>query len=118
MRSGLARMMALAGLGAALQAGAAAGPQVETPPGAQRQRELVQVVRQDCGSCHGMKLTGGLGPSLTPEALAELPFDSIVATIMHGRPGTPMPGWRTLLSDADARWIARRLIQGFPQESR
>jgi len=118
MRSGLARIVALAGLGAALQAGAAAGTHVEAPPSAERQRELVHVVLQDCGSCHGMKLTGGLGPALTPEALAERPFDSIVATIMLGRPGTPMPGWRTMLSEADARWIARRLMQGFPQESR
>ena len=118
MRSGLACIAALAGLAAALQASAAAGTQVEAPPGAERQRELAHVVRQDCGSCHGMKLTGGLGPALTPEALAERPLASIVATIMHGRPGTPMPGWRTMLSEADAHWIARRLVQGFPQESR
>jgi cytochrome c55X len=117
MRSGLARILALAGLGAALQAGAAAGAHAEALPGAERQRELAHVVRQDCGSCHGMKLTGGLGPALTPEALADRPFDSIVASILHGRPGTPMPGWRTMLSEADARWIARHLVQGFPQES-
>jgi cytochrome c55X len=115
MRSGLARIAALAGLAAA---GAAAGAHAEAPPGAERQRELVHVVRQDCGSCHGMKLTGGLGPALTPEALAERPLASIVASIMHGRPGTPMPAWRTMLSEADAQWIARRLVQGFPQESR
>jgi cytochrome c55X len=27
-----------------------------------RQRELIRMVRQDCGSCHGLQLTGGLGP--------------------------------------------------------
>jgi cytochrome c55X len=83
-----------------------------------RQRELVRVVRQDCGSCHGMRLTGGLGPALTRQAMADKPLDSMVATIVNGRPGTPMPGWRGILSDADARWIAERLIAGFPEEAR
>ncbi len=81
-----------------------------------RQQALVRMVRQDCGSCHGMQLTGGLGPALTREAMADLPFDSVVASIVHGRPGTPMPGWKTLLSTADASWIAQQLKAGFPQE--
>lgn len=83
-----------------------------------RQAELVRVVRQDCGSCHGMRLTGGLGPALTREAMADKPVDSMVATIFHGRPGTPMPGWRLMLSEVEARWIAERLIAGFPEEPR
>ena len=45
------------------------------------------MVRQDCGACHGMRLTGGLGPALTREALADKPIESLVATIVHGRPG-------------------------------
>ena len=32
---------------------------------------LLRMVRRDCGSCHGMRLTGGLGPALTPQALVE-----------------------------------------------
>ena len=87
-------------------------------PAAERQRELVRLVRQDCGSCHGMRLTGGLGPALPREAMGDKPLDSIVATIFHGRPGTPMPPWRALLDESDARWIAERLIAGFPQEAR
>lgn len=79
-------------------------------------RHLVRMVRQDCGSCHGMQLTGGLGPPLTPTALAGMPLDSLVATIYHGRPGTPMPGWKTMISEADARWIAEQLRAGFPNE--
>jgi cytochrome c55X len=94
---------------------ACAGAQVPTP---QRERQLVRMVRQDCGSCHGMRLTGGLGPALTPEALADKPLEAMVATIFHGRPGTPMPGWRAMLSEADARWIAERLTAGFPDEQR
>ncbi len=92
-----------------------AGAQALSP---QRERQLVRMVRQDCGSCHGMRLTGGLGPALTPEALADKPVDAMAATIFHGRPGTPMPGWRAMLSEADARWIAERLAAGFPDEQR
>ena len=75
------------------------------------------MVRQDCGSCHGMLLTGGLGPPLTRAAMADIPVDSLAATIFHGRPGTPMPPWSAMLNEAEARWIAQRLQQGFPQET-
>ncbi|MEZ5643725.1 MAG: cytochrome c [Burkholderiaceae bacterium] len=85
-------------------------------PDAARAQALVHMVRQDCGSCHGMRLTGGLGPALTPEALADFPLDSLVAVIYHGRPGTPMPPWKAMLSEPEARWIAVRLQQGFPEE--
>lgn len=85
-------------------------------PDAARSRELVRMVRQDCGSCHGMRLTGGLGPALTREAMAERPLDSLVAVIVHGRPGTPMPPWQAMLSEPEARWIALQLQQGFPEE--
>lgn len=83
-----------------------------TPP--ERQRELVRMVRQDCGSCHGMHLTGGLGPPLTPAALADKPVPSMAATIFHGRPGTPMPPWRSFVTEAEALWIAEQLAAGFP----
>ena len=87
-----------------------------TPPAA-RQRELVRVVRQDCGSCHGMRLTGGLGPALTREALADKPVASMAATIFQGRPGTPMPPWRAMISESEAQWIAEQLAAGLPAES-
>jgi len=79
---------------------------------------LTRMVRQDCGSCHGMTLQGGLGTPLTAQALREKPADSLVATILHGRPGTAMPGWKSMLSEADARWIVARLQEGFPEERR
>jgi cytochrome c55X len=88
------------------------------PPPAQRQQQLVRIVRQDCGSCHGMLLTGGLGPALTREALADKPLEALVATVLHGRPGTPMPPWRSMLSADEARWIAEQLVAGFPKDSR
>ena len=85
---------------------------------AARRTELVRMVRQDCGSCHGMRLTGGLGPALTREALADKPPASMAATIFHGRPGTPMPGWRAMISEPEAQWIAEQLAAGFPEERR
>jgi cytochrome c55X len=81
-------------------------------PTAVRQRELLELLHQDCGSCHGMRLTGGLGPPLTAVALEERPFASVVATIQSGRPGTPMPPWRRFLSDDEAEWLAARLVRG------
>ena len=33
---------------------------------------------------------------------------------VDGRPGTPMPPWRGLIDEHDARWIARRLLAGLP----
>ena len=95
---------------------AAQGGDASAPPDPQRQQALVRLVRQDCGACHGMRLTGGLGPPLTRQALAERPLESVVATTLYGRPGTPMPGWKGMLSAADAQWIAERLLAGFPTE--
>lgn len=113
-RSLLLHVAVLLGL-TAIAVGTAQSADAPQPDPA-RQKALVHMVRQDCGSCHGMRLTGGLGPALTREALADKPLGSLVATIQHGRPGTPMPGWRTLLSDEDARWIAAQLVAGFPVE--
>lgn len=83
---------------------------------AARERQLVRLVRQDCGACHGMRLTGGLGPALTPQALRDKPVDALVATTLLGRPGTAMPPWAALLTPAEARWMVLRLQQGFPNE--
>ena len=99
-------------LGAALPQAAAQGVD------AARAAELVRIVRQDCGSCHGTRLTGGLGPALTPEALADKPADSLAATILHGRPGTPMPGWRPMLGESDVDWIVVQLLRGFPEQTK
>ncbi len=83
-----------------------------------RAQALVRMVSQDCGSCHGMQLTGGLGPALTPQALAGMPRESLAATIYHGRPGTPMPPWKAMLDEQEADWIAQRLLEGFPPEQK
>lgn len=72
---------------------------------AQRRDALRTLVHQDCGSCHGMRLSGGLGPALTPAALQDKNHEFLAITIREGRPGTPMPPWKTLLSEADIEWI-------------
>ena len=57
-------------------------------------------------------LKGGLGKPLTVEHLGPWDSDQLVHIILDGIPGTPMPPWRPLLSELDARWIADRLKQG------
>ena len=85
---------------------------VAAAPDAARKAELLRLLRQDCGSCHGMLLTGGLGPPLTPQALRDKPADSLTATIVAGRTGTAMPPWRPFVSEAEAAWLVERLQQG------
>jgi cytochrome c55X len=74
--------------------------------------KLSNLVRQDCGSCHGLTLQGGLGKPLTAEHLAPWDRDQLAHIILDGVPGTPMPGWRPLLTEAEAGWIANVLKQG------
>ncbi len=74
-----------------------------------RQAELRNLVHQDCGACHGMRLTGGLGPALTSQALRDKPHKFLFATIRSGRPGTPMPPWGPLLTDQEINWIVNYL---------
>jgi len=73
---------------------------------------LSNLVRQDCGSCHGLTLKGGLGKPLTAENLAPWSREQIAQIILDGVPGTPMPPWRPLLTEAEAHWIADMLKAG------
>lgn len=86
----------------------------ELPPGLDPDRaaELERLVVQDCGSCHGLTLKGGLGPDIRPEALAGRPPESLAHIVLEGVPGTPMPPWHPLLSEAEANWIAQYLLKG------
>ena len=88
---------------------------VQAEPTGERAYALNHLVRQDCGSCHGLRLTGGIGPALTPRALADRSRDSLVATILHGRPGTPMPPWSPFLNEDEAGWIVDQLQHGYPE---
>lgn len=85
----------------------------ELPP--ERERQLDNLLLQDCGSCHGLRMTGGLGPALTRDALADKPRASLIATVTHGRSGTAMPGWNALLDEQDIAWLVDRLLEGYPR---
>ena len=78
----------------------------------QRQAELRHLLAHDCGSCHGLRLTGGLGPPLTPAALNHKPTPALTATIRYGRPGTPMPPWSGLVSAEEALWLVELMKGG------
>ncbi|MDH3763741.1 MAG: cytochrome c [Gammaproteobacteria bacterium] len=81
----------------------------------EREQELHNLLIQDCGSCHGLQMKGGLGPALLPELLQGKNVDYLSTVILHGRSGTAMPPWSPLLSPEEARWIAERLLQGVAQ---
>jgi len=78
------------------------------------QAQLENLLSQDCGACHGLRMTGGLGPALTREALAGKSRNTLIATVTQGRPGTPMPGWGALLSDQDIARLVDLLLEGYP----
>ena len=99
-------MVRLAALTLLLALPAGAGP--VSPD---RAAELRHMVRQDCGSCHGLRMTGGLGRDITPAALAGRDPADLTAVILDSMPGTAMPGWRPLLTEAEARWIADYLLE-------
>jgi len=101
----LARLLIIV-LAVAVTFPAAAGPSEG------RARELINLLRQDCGSCHGLTLKGGLGPPLLPAELADRDNSEIAEVIMNGRPGTPMPPWRFELDNGEALWMAGILKEG------
>jgi cytochrome c55X len=84
-------------------------------PAPARRAELLHLLRQDCGACHGMTLRGGLGPSLEPAALAGKDDEALRFVILRGRPGTPMPPWGEFLTRAEAQWLVRQLKRGLPR---
>ena len=81
-----------------------------------KQAALIHLLKQDCGSCHGMTLKGGLGPALLPENIKNKPLLLLKNTILYGRSGTAMPPWQTILSKDEALWISMQLQQGLKHE--
>lgn len=77
-----------------------------------RQKELLYLLQQDCGSCHGLTMKGGLGPALLPLDIADKPDEGLVDAILQGRPGTPMPPWGFQISEEEAVWLVRQLRNG------
>ncbi len=79
---------------------------------AARQRELVSLLNQDCGSCHGLTRQGGLGPPLTKQALMGKSETMLREVILNGRPGTPMAPWKLFLNPQEADWLTQVLLEG------
>jgi cytochrome c55X len=77
-----------------------------------RQAELLYLLKHDCGSCHGMTRKGGLGPPLLPDNLRDRPPMLMENTVLDGRPGTPMPPWRGLLTEQEVRWLVEAIRRG------
>lgn len=88
--------------------------EVVTVPDPARQAELLNLVRQDCGSCHGLRFEGGLGVPLTPSALKGKSAEALRDAILYGRNGTTMPPWNPFLTEAEAGWIVQLLQKGLP----
>jgi cytochrome c55X len=101
-------------VGCAALAAASAGA-VEAPA-EPRRSDLVNLVRQDCGSCHGLTMKGGLGPALLPANLADKDPEQLRFVILHGRRGTAMPPWSRFLSEPEAAWVVELLRAGLPRE--
>lgn len=83
---------------------------------AEREQELETLLYQDCGSCHGMTLRGGLGPALPESRMNAYSRDGLAALILNGVAGTAMPGWAGLLTEEEARWLADHLQNDNPLE--
>jgi cytochrome c55X len=82
-------------------------------PAPARKDELLHLVRQDCGSCHGLRMEGGLGLPLTPQALKGKDPEALKLTILQGRYGTTMPPWSPFMTEAEAGWIVDLLMKGW-----
>ena len=96
----------------ALTASSVALANTVAAPEKARAEALIYQLEQDCGSCHGLTMKGGLGPALLPENLADQDDELLVDTILNGRPGTPMPPWQFEVSEQEARWLVQILKEG------
>lgn len=81
-------------------------------PSSAKQQVLQNMLDHDCGSCHGLTLKGGLGPSLLAGALVNKSDEFLVHTILEGRKGTAMPPWKPFLTEQDALWLVKQLRKG------
>lgn len=80
----------------------------------ERRAELDHLLRHDCGSCHGIQLEGGLGPALTPSRMRQRSAEYLRDAIREGIPGTAMPPWGPLLSEADIAYLVHALRERRP----
>jgi cytochrome c55X len=90
-------------------------PAMAEPLSSQRQAELLNMIRHDCGSCHGLTLKGGLGPPLTSATLTDKPHGLLFDAIRRGRENTAMPPWEGLLTRQEIDWMVRVLQAGLDE---
>lgn len=107
------KLIAFSCLGAPLVL-ALLSPASQAEPAPARRAELLNLVVQDCGSCHGLRMEGGLGLPLTPKALEGKDRYGLAITIMQGRYGTTMPPWNPFMTEEEAGWIVDMLKKGLP----
>ena len=84
---------------------------IANEPSKERQQELRNMLAHDCGSCHGLLLKGGLGPSLLMDAIANKTDEFLVKTILDGRKGTAMPPWKPFLTEQETLWMVQKLLK-------
>jgi cytochrome c55X len=80
-------------------------------PSQERQQVLRNMLKHDCGACHGLTRQGGLGPSLLPEALADKSDALLVRTIQEGRQGTAMPPWKMFITENESLWLIEEFFR-------
>ena len=86
-------------------------------PTQKRQQVLKNLLKHDCGSCHGLTLKGGLGSSLLAKDIANKSDVFLVETILKGRKGTAMPPWQAFISKQEAFWVVQKLLRRKNQEN-
>ena len=79
---------------------------------ARSESDLRNLLKHDCGSCHGLTLRGGLGLPLTSERVRQLPESYLFEVIRNGKAQTAMPPWNKILNDEEIRIIIRFLKEG------
>jgi cytochrome c55X len=81
-------------------------------PSPARQSELRNLLKNDCGACHGLTLKGGMGPALLSDSLSGKPDEFLVETILNGRKGTAMPPWQKFMNRDETLWLVGVLRKG------
>ncbi len=84
--------------------------------GQARKAELLNFLEQDCGSCHGLKRTGGLGSPLTPENLEYADDETLADIIQNGIPETAMPPWKAIINEEETYFLIDHLRKGLKQK--
>jgi cytochrome c55X len=81
-----------------------------------RKAELLNFLEQDCGSCHGLKRTGGLGSPLVPKRLEDMDDNVLADIILNGIPETAMPPWKEIIAEEEAYFLIKQLRDGLKKQ--